>query len=61
MGFGRLGAVFDRLGGGGSSHGGPFLLLVDGVSKVLLAATGRLKIVGAASGAYVPTYYFLGF
>lgn len=61
MAFGRMGAIFGRMGGSGSTpHGGPFLLLVDGVSKVILAATGRLLITGQAPG-YVPTYYFLGF
>lgn len=52
MSFGRLGALgrdFGRFGGGGktTAAGGPFLLLADGVSKLLLFnATDRLLITG---------------
>jgi len=52
MAFGKLGALgfgFGRLGnaGGSKAHGGPFLLLFDGVSKLLLQnATDRLLITG---------------
>ena len=52
MSFGRLGALgrgFGRLGGGGATTGGPFLLKVDGASLVLLAnGTDKLLITGAA-------------
>jgi len=52
MAFGKLGARggFGFLGGGsGKATGGPFLLLVDGVSKLLLQnGVDRLLITGAA-------------
>lgn len=51
------------MGGGGSTSGGPFLLLVDGTSVLLLAnGTDKLLITGAAPSIISAiTYYFLGF
>lgn len=54
MGFGKMGLVFGGAGldGGGKPHGGPFLLLVDGVSKLLLVnGTDRLLITGTNPAA----------
>jgi hypothetical protein len=55
MSFGKLGALglgFGRMGASGKSHGGPFLLLFDGVSKLLLQnATDRLLITGSDPAA----------
>jgi len=62
--LGLLGRGFGRLGGGGAKpHGGPFLLLVNATSKLLLFnGVSRLLITGQApSSGYVPTYYLLGF
>jgi hypothetical protein len=53
-----------RLGGsGGAPQGGPYLLKVDGVSRLLLVnATDKLNITGTnPSSGYSPTYYILGF
>lgn len=53
MSFGRLGAIFGRMGiNGGKPHGGPFLLLFDNTSKLLLQnGTDRLLITGANPAA----------
>lgn len=66
MSFGKLGALgrgFGRLGGGGATTGGPFLLLVDTISILLLTnGTDKLLITGVTpSSTYVPTYHILGF
>lgn len=57
MSFGRLGALgrgFGKLGGGGGSASGSFLLKVDGASFLLLAnGTDKIILAGppAAGGA----------
>jgi len=66
MAFGKLGALgtgFGRLSGGGKPHGGPFLLLADGASRLLLQnGVDRLLITGLApSSGFVPTFFILGF
>ena len=50
MRFGKMGALFGKMGANGKpSGGGPFLLLVNGSSELLLAnGTDKLLITGQA-------------